>query len=312
MKILITGAAGLLGIELTKQLLDAGHEVDAIDNFYTSSRNNIKQFKDNDNYTFVQHDITYPLPNVFWNQREWDQIYNLACPASPIHYQRDPQYTLDCSLVGVRNMLKLAEGIGAVFIQASTSETYGDPLEHPQAETYWGNVNTLGPRACYDEGKRAAETMCLLSSTRCHIARIFNTYGPNMALNDGRAVSNFITQALTDAPITLHGTGKQTRSFCYVEDTVRGLILLANSDAQGPVNIGNPDEVELIELVNEILHLTASKSEISWQPAVVDDPGKRCPDISKAKEVLNWEPTVSRSAGLGRTISKFIQRMNSE
>ena len=311
MKILITGAAGLLGIELTKQLLDAGHEVDAIDNFYTSSSNNIKQFKDNDNYTFVQHDIIHPLPNVFWNQREWDQIYNLACPASPIHYQRDPRYTLDCSLLGVRNMLKLAEGIGAVFIQASTSETYGDPLEHPQAENYWGNVNTLGPRACYDEGKRAAETMCLLSSTRCHIARIFNTYGPNMALNDGRAVSNFITQALTDAPITLHGTGKQTRSFCYVEDTVRGLILLANSDAQGPVNIGNPDEVELIELVKEILHLTASKSEISWEPAAVDDPGRRCPDISKAQAVLNWEPTVSRSAGLGRTVSGFIQRINS-
>jgi len=309
MKILITGAAGLLGVELTRQLLADGHIVDAIDNFYTSTSNNILEFEDNDDYTFIEWDIIKPLPNMFWNQLEWDQIYNLACPASPVHYQRDQEYTLDTNIKGVSNMLDAAKAADAILIQASTSETYGDPLEHPQRESYWGNVNALGPRACYDEGKRVAETMCMLSSARTRIARIFNTYGPSMALDDGRAVSNFIGQAISGRDITIHGNGSQTRSFCYVSDTVLGLICLANSNVSTPVNIGNPDEVTLLELVNEIIEISNSSSNIIYEPRVEDDPARRCPDIQKAITTLGWQPHVSRAEGLKLSIAGFQARL---
>ena len=309
MKILITGAAGLLGVELTRQLLADGHVVDAIDNFYTSTSDNILEFEDNDDYTFIEWDIIKPLPNMFWNQLEWDQIYNLACPASPVHYQRDQEYTLDTNIKGVSNILDAAKAADAILIQASTSETYGDPLEHPQRESYWGNVNALGPRACYDEGKRVAETMCTLSSARTRIARIFNTYGPSMALDDGRAVSNFMRQAIEGVDITIHSDGKQTRSFCYVSDTVNGLILLANSEVTTPVNIGNPDEVTLLELATEIITISNSKSNIVYEDKVEDDPSRRCPDISKAMTVLNWKPIVSREVGLALAINAFRIRL---
>tara|TARA_B110001454_G_scaffold217444_1_gene242790 strand:+ start:326 stop:1252 length:927 start_codon:yes stop_codon:yes gene_type:complete len=305
MKILITGSAGLLGTELTKQLLDSGHQVTGMDNFYTSDRHNIDCWIDNKNYDFIEWDIQQPRK---WNI-DYDQIYNLACPASPVHYQRDPQYTLNTNIKGVRNMLDLAESTGALLIQASTSETYGDPLEHPQRESYWGNVNALGPRACYDEGKRVAETMCTLSSARTRIARIFNTYGPSMALDDGRAVSNFICQAISGRDITIHGDGLQTRSFCYVSDTVLGLICLANSNVSTPVNIGNPDEVTLLELVNEIIEISNSSSNIIYEPRVEDDPARRCPDIQKAITTLGWQPHVSRAEGLKLSIVGFKTRL---
>ena len=250
MTILVTGAAGLLGTELCKQLLAQGETVYAIDNFYTGSKSNIEQFKGRNGFYFIQHDIR--------NQYQWNnptgmfsplkQVYNLACPASPVHYQTDPWNTLMTNIDGVRNMLELCEQNNLRMLQASTSEVYGDPLENPQNEKYWGNVNPLGPRACYDEGKRVAETMCTISSVDTCIARIFNTFGPHMALNDGRAVSNFIIQAIQNQPITVHGDGKQTRSFCYVSDTVSGLIKLMNSDSEGPINIGNTEEVTLLQL----------------------------------------------------------------
>mgnify|MGYP001191213802 CR=1 FL=1 len=301
MKILITGSAGLIGTELTKQLLDSGHQVIGIDNFYTSDRHNIDHWIDNENYNFIEWDIQQPRK---WDM-DYDQIYNLACPASPVHYQRDPVYTLETNINGVRNMLDLAEATGAVLIQASTSETYGDPHEHPQRESYWGNVNALGPRACYDEGKRVAETMCVLSSASTRIARIFNTYGPNMSLDDGRAVSNFICQAINGVDITVHGDGQQTRSFCYVSDTVDGLIRLANSNITTPVNIGNPDEVTLLELAKEIITISNSSSQIIHQSRVEDDPARRCPDIQKAITTLDWRPHVSRTTGLGLCIAGF-------
>jgi len=304
MKILITGAAGLLGIELTQQLLDDGHEVHGVDNFYTSNSHNIDRWANNTSYHFIEWDIQQ---NRIWDT-DYDHIYNLACPASPVHYQRDPQYTLDTNINGVRNMLALAETIDAVLIQASTSETYGDPHEHPQRESYWGNVNALGPRACYDEGKRVAETMCMLSSAHARIARIFNTYGPTMELNDGRAVSNFICQALHGQDITIHGDGLQTRSFCYVTDTVDGLIKLANSNETTPVNIGNPDEVTLLVLVNDIIQISHSSSNIIYQSRAEDDPSRRCPDITKAIDVLQWKPIVSRHDGLALTIDSFKTR----
>ena len=305
MKILITGAAGLLGVELTRQLLDAGHTVHGVDNFYTSDRHNIDCWADNVYYDFIEWDIQQPRT---WDT-DYDQIYNLACPASPVHYQRDPQFTLDTNINGVRNMLSLAKLSDAVLMQASTSETYGDPLEHPQRESYWGNVNALGPRACYDEGKRVAETMCMLSSARTRIARIFNTYGPDMALDDGRAVSNFIGQAISGRDITIHGNGLQTRSFCYVSDTVSGLICLANSNVSTPVNIGNPDEVTLLELVNEIIEISNSSSNIIYEPRVEDDPARRCPDIQKAITTLGWQPRVSRTEGLKLSIAGFQTRL---
>ncbi len=304
MKILVTGGNGLVGTELIRQLLD--HEkttqVVCIDNYYTSIPHNHAQFAKRNNFHFVQHDVCDPIESG-----EYDQIYHLACPASPVHYQKDQQYTLITNITGTLNVTKLAELTGARLLLASTSEVYGDPAVNPQPETYWGNVNTLGPRSCYDEGKRVAETICTISDADTVIARIFNTYGPYMALDDGRAVSNFILQALTDQPITMHGDGLQTRSFCYVQDTARGLITLMNSHSAGPVNIGNPDEVTLLELAKQIVELCNSNSKIVHQNAAVDDPRTRCPDINLALQ-LGWRPTVERTQGLKYTI-QYIKEM---
>ena len=311
MTILVTGAAGLLGSELTRQLLDRGEIVIGLDNYYTGSKSNIDQFFGRNGFYFVQRDVRdsteYPRPMGLLNPLK--QIYNLACPASPVHYQTDPWCTLMTNIDGVRNMLSLSLQSGSRILQASTSEVYGDPLVTPQKEEYWGNVNALGPRACYDEGKRVAETMCTISTANTCIARIFNTYGPGMALNDGRAISNFIIQALQNKPITMHGDGKQTRSFCYVEDTASGLIELMNSDLQGPVNIGNPDEIQLIDLAEQIIDLTNSTSEIVHQDSAVDDPQRRCPDISQAIGQLAWSPTVDRQTGLERTIEYIREKL---
>ena len=311
MTVLVTGAAGLLGSELCKQLLAQGEIVIAVDNYYTGSEYNLTQFKGRNGYYFVEQDIKIPLHDyqIMGKFDPLTQIYNLACPASPVHYQRDAWNTLMTNMEGVINMLSIAEQSNARLLQASTSEVYGDPLEHPQKETYWGNVNTLGPRACYDEGKRVAETMCTISSADTCIARIFNTYGPGMALNDGRAISNFIVQALQNKPITMHGDGTQTRSFCYVEDTASGLIELMNSDLQGPVNIGNPDEIKLIELAEQIIDLTNSTSEIIYQDSAVDDPQRRCPDISQAIGKLAWSPTIDRRQGLMHTIEYIKEQL---
>ena len=311
MTILVTGAAGLLGSELTRQLLDRGEIVIGLDNYYTGSKSNIDQFFGRNGFYFLQRDVKdsteYPRPMGLLNPLK--QIYNLACPASPVHYQTDPWHTLMTNIDGVRNMLSLSIQTGSRMLQASTSEVYGDPLVTPQKEEYWGNVNALGPRACYDEGKRVAETMCTISNADTCIARIFNTYGPGMALNDGRAISNFIIQALQNKPITMHGDGKQTRSFCYVKDTASGLIELMNSDLQGPVNIGNPDEIQLIELAEQIIDLTDSTSEIVHQDSAVDDPRRRCPDISQAIGQLAWSPQVDRQTGLERTIEYIKEKL---
>jgi len=305
MKILITGAAGLLGTELTKQLLDMGHRVTAVDNFYTSEVSNIDQWTSNENYNFINWDIQLPRE---WDM-DYDHIYNLACPASPVHYQRDQLYTLETNIKGVMHMLSAASNSDAILIQASTSEIYGDPLEHPQRESYWGNVNPVGSRACYDEGKRVAETLCTLSPVSTRIARIFNTYGPGMCLYDGRAMSNFIRQAIDGTDITMQGDGTQTRSFCYVSDTVAGLIKLANSDVTTPVNIGNPDEITLLELATDIIEMTSSQSEISYSVKPDDDPSRRCPDIQKALSSLNWKPLVDRHTGITQCIAAFRIRM---
>ena len=311
MTILVTGAAGLLGSELTRQLLDRGEIVIGLDNYYTGSKSNIDQFFGRNGFYFIQRDVKdsteYPRPMGLLNPLK--QIYNLACPASPVHYQTDPWHTLMTNIDGVRNMLSLSIQTNSRMLQASTSEVYGDPLVTPQKEEYWGNVNALGPRACYDEGKRVAETMCTISSADTCIARIFNTYGPGMALNDGRAISNFIIQALQNKPITMHGDGKQTRSFCYVQDTASGLIELMNSDLQGPVNIGNPDEIQLIELAEQIIDLTNSTSEIVHQDSAVDDPRRRCPDISQAIGQLAWSPNVDRREGLMHTIEYIKEQL---
>lgn len=319
MTIMVTGAAGLIGTELCKQLLAHGETVVALDNFYTGSAANLAQFRGRNNFYFIQRDVTDNLLNSIGDGYEWPQpmgmfdplkqIYNLACPASPVHYQTDPWYTLMTNIDGVRNMLNISKQAGARMLQASTSEVYGDPLKHPQEETYWGNVNTLGPRACYDEGKRVAETMCNISSADTCIARIFNTYGPHMSLTDGRAVSNFITQALQNEPLTMHGDGSQTRSFCYVSDTATALRRLMNSGHAGPINIGNPDEVTLLQLAEEIIELTGSSSEIVYQDSAVDDPNRRKPEVLLASQVLKWCPTVDRRLGLISTIEYIKEQL---
>lgn len=310
-KVLVTGGAGFLGSHLCERLVEEGHDVLCVDNLFTGSKRNIAHLLDRPNFEFMRHDVTFPL------FVEVDQIYNLACPASPIHYQHDPVQTTKTSVHGAINMLGLAKRLGARILQASTSEVYGDPHVHPQTEDYWGNVNPIGTRSCYDEGKRCAETL-FFDYHRQHgleikVARIFNTYGPRMHHADGRVVSNFIVQALTGDPITLYGEGKQTRSFCYVENLVDGLVRLMNSDASvtGPINIGNPNEFTMIELAEQVIRQTGSTSELVHLPLPQDDPRQRQPDITRAREQLAWEPTIELAEGLSRTIDYFRERLKS-
>jgi UDP-glucuronate decarboxylase len=306
--ILITGGAGFLGSHLCEKLLAEGHDVLCVDNFYTSTRRNIVHLLDHPHFELLRHDVTFPL------YVEVDQIYNLACPASPIHYQRDPVQTTKTSVHGAINMLGLAKRTGATILQASTSEVYGDPEVHPQTEQYWGHVNPIGLRSCYDEGKRCAETL-FFDYRRQHgmpikVARIFNTYGPRMLPNDGRVVSNFIVQALAGEDLTIYGDGAQTRSFCYVDDMVDGLIRLMNSAPgfTGPVNLGNPVEFSIRQLAEKVLEKVGSKSTMVEKPLPSDDPVQRRPDISLARQALAWEPTVSLDQGLEPTIEYFRKR----
>lgn len=303
-RILVTGGAGFIGSHLCRSLIAQGHEVICADNFFTGSRRNIAGLLGESHFEVMRHDVNFPL------YVEVDQIYNLACPASPIHYQHDPVQTTKTSVLGAINMLGLAKRLRVPILQASTSEVYGDPAVHPQVESYWGNVNPIGPRSCYDEGKRCAETL-FFDYGRQHglptkVIRIFNTYGPNMHPSDGRVVSNFIVQALTGQPITIYGDGSQTRSFCYVDDLVRGIETMMNTaDVAGPINLGNPGEFTMLELAELVLKLTGSRSQIVHQPLPTDDPRQRRPDIDQAKAVLGWEPTVQLEVGLNRTIAYF-------
>ena len=304
-RILVTGGAGFLGSHLCERLLGDGHDVLCVDNYFTGTKDNITHFISNPHFEVLRHDITFPL------YVEVDEIYNLACPASPIHYQFDPVQTTKTSVHGVINMLGLAKRIKAKIFQASTSEVYGDPKVHPQREEYWGHVNPIGLRSCYDEGKRCAETLFFdyhrQHGLRIKVARIFNTYGPRMHPNDGRVVSNFIVQALKGEPITVYGDGKQTRSFCYVDDLIEGFIRLMNTsdDFTGPVNLGNPVEFTILDLAREVISMTGSKSKIIFKPLPTDDPTQRCPDITLANETLTWVPTVKLGEGLGKTIAYF-------
>jgi len=306
--ILVTGGAGFLGSHLCKYLLERnGNKVICLDNFFTGQMDNLRDLESNPNFRVISHDITEPLVERI--TEHVDEIYNLACPASPIHYQFDPIETIKANTVGVVNVLEFARLNGAKILQASTSEIYGDPEVHPQVESYRGNVNTLGPRACYDEGKRVAETLFMDYHRKygldIRIVRIFNTYGPNMARNDGRVVSNFIIQALANNPITIYGDGNQTRSFCYVSDLVEGLYKTMNSDDIMPINLGNPDEFTIKELAEKVVSLTDSKSEIVYHELPVDDPKQRQPNISRANSVLNWSPKVKLDEGLKNTIAYF-------
>lgn len=304
-RILVTGGAGFLGSHLCERLVSAGHEVLCIDNFYTGSKGNVGGLLKCPRFELMRHDITFPL------YVEVDEIYNLACPASPIHYQYDPVQTTKTSVHGAINMLGLAKRVKAKILQASTSEVYGDPEVHPQTEDYWGRVNPIGPRSCYDEGKRCAETL-FFDYRRQHdlsikVARIFNTYGPRMQANDGRVVSNFIVQALTGQPISIYGDGKQTRSFCYVDDLIDGLVRLMDTDdgITGPINLGNPVEFTMTELAETVIELTGSKSSIEFKALPTDDPRQRQPDISRARDTLGWRPSVQLRDGLGKTITYF-------
>lgn len=310
MRILVTGAAGFLGSHLSDALIKDGHEVLGVDNLYTGSKTNIQHLTDNPRFEFLRHDVTIPL------FVEVDGIFNLACPASPIHYQKYPAQTIKTSVLGAVNLLGLAKRTGARIFQASTSEVYGDPLVTPQTETYWGNVNPIGLRSCYDEGKRAAESMFFDYNRQFHVdiavARIFNTYGPRMALDDGRVVSNFIVQALKGDPITIYGDGLQTRSFCYVDDLIKGIMSLffnVNHE-KGPINLGNPDEFTMIELAELVLDLTNSNSKLIYEDLPSDDPRQRKPDIGKANRELNWSPKIKLQEGLKLTIDDFKSRVN--
>lgn len=310
MKILVTGGSGFIGSNLCEKLLEQGNEIICVDNLFTGEKANIKHLLDYYSFEFIRHDITFPL------HVEVDQIYNLACPASPIHYQYDPVKTVKTSVHGSINMLGLAKRTKARILQASTSEVYGNPEIHPQPETYVGSVNPIGIRACYDEGKRAAETLFFdyhrQYKVDIRVARIFNTYGPNMAKDDGRVVSNFIFQALKNYPITIYGDGSQTRSFCYIDNMLEGLIKLMNNDNLiGPVNLGHPDEISILQLAKEIIDLTSSKSEMVFKSIPDDDPKQRQPDISLAKEKLDWEPTTPRIEGLKKTILYFKKILDS-
>jgi UDP-glucuronate decarboxylase len=311
MRILVTGGAGFVGSHLSRRLLSEGHEVLAVDNFYTGSRTNVADLLSNPSFEIVRHDITQPY------YAEIDAIMNLACPASPVHYQKHPVQTTKTSVIGTTNMLGLAKRLNVPILQASTSEVYGDPNITPQNEEYWGHVNPIGIRACYDEGKRVAETLCFdynrQYGVNTKVVRIFNTYGPSMQFDDGRVVSNFILQALTNADITIYGDGLQTRSFCYVSDLVDGLIRMINTDSSitGPINLGNPREMTIIELATRVIELTNSKSRIVKEPLPSDDPKQRKPDIQKANEVLGWNPEVELSVGLKKTIEDFEIRLQS-
>lgn len=308
-RILITGGAGFLGSHLCERLLNAGHDVLCVDNYFTGTKRNIEHLIGHPRFELMRHDVTFPL------YVEVDEIYNLACPASPIHYQYDPVQTTKTSVHGAINMLGLAKRVRAKILQASTSEVYGDPTMHPQQEAYWGNVNPIGIRSCYDEGKRCAETLFFdyyrQHKLRIKVVRIFNTYGPRMLPNDGRVVSNFIVQALLGKPITIYGDGSQTRSFCFVDDLIDGFIRMMSSpdDCVGPINMGNPAEITIGQLAHEIVELTGSKSEIVFKPLPTDDPTRRCPDISLAKQHLAWEPKMERLAGLRATIDYFRQQV---
>ncbi|MBQ2560196.1 MAG: SDR family oxidoreductase [Fibrobacter sp.] len=304
MRCLVTGGAGFLGSHLCERLLNDGHEVICLDNYFTGRMANVAHLRDNRNFELIRHDVTEPI------LLEVDRIFNLACPASPIHYQFNPVKTIKTSVMGAINMLGLAKRVYARILQASTSEVYGDPAVHPQTEDYWGNVNPIGIRSCYDEGKRVAETLFMdyhrQNKVDIRIVRIFNTYGPRMLPNDGRVVSNFIVQALNGEDLTIYGDGSQTRSFCYVDDLIEGFIRMMNQDKIiGPVNIGNPGEFTMLELAREVLDLTGSKSKIVYKPLPGDDPKMRRPDISLAKEALGWEPTIPLRKGLEKTIVYF-------
>ena len=304
-RILVTGGAGFIGSHLCDRLLAQGHEVLCVDNLFTGTKRNIEHLHGHPRFEFMRHDVTFPL------YVEVDEIYNLACPASPVHYQHDPVQTTKTSVIGAINMLGLAKRLKCRILQASTSEVYGDPQVHPQTELYWGNVNPIGPRSCYDEGKRCAETL-FFDYHRQHgldvkVIRIFNTYGPRMHHADGRVVSNFIVQALTGAPITLYGTGGQTRSFCYVDDLVEGMIRMMDSprSVTGPINMGNPGEFTIRELAEKVIALTGARSELAFEPLPQDDPKQRRPDITMARELLGWAPKVELEDGLARTTAYF-------
>jgi len=309
-RILITGGAGFVGSHLCEKLLAQGHEVICADNYFTGTKANIAHLLSNPFFELMRHDVTFPL------YVEVDEIYNMACPASPVHYQYDPVQTTKTSVHGAINMLGLAKRVRAKILQASTSEVYGDPHVHPQREDYWGHVNPIGIRSCYDEGKRCAETLFFdyhrQNQVRIKVARIFNTYGPRMHPNDGRVVSNFIVQALRNDPITIYGDGRQTRSFCYVNDLVDGLISLMNSpdEVTGPINLGNPGEFTMLELAEKVIALAGSKSKLNFMPLPADDPKQRQPDITLANKVLNWKPTIALDQGLAQTITYFRELLN--
>jgi len=311
-RILVTGGAGFIGSNLCAKLLADGHEILCVDNFFTGMRRNIAGLLDNPRFELLRHDVTFPL------YVEVDEIYNLACPASPIHYQHDPVQTTKTSVMGSINMLGLAKRLRIKALQASTSEVYGDPTVHPQREDYWGHVNPIGPRSCYDEGKRCAETLFVdyhrQSKVKIKIARIFNTYGPNMRPDDGRVVSNFIVQALRNQPVTLYGDGGQTRSFCFIDDLVDGLIRLMNSkdSVTGPINLGNPREFTIKELAERVIELTGSRSKIISKPLPADDPRQRQPDIKLARKVLGWKPVTQLEEGLKKTIAFFEELLRGE
>ncbi|SHJ27659.1 UDP-glucuronic acid decarboxylase family protein [Wenxinia saemankumensis] len=306
-RVLVTGGAGFLGSFLCERLLDDGYEVLCVDNFFTGARDNVRHLMDNPRFELVRHDVTFPL------YVEVDEIYNLACPASPIHYQFDPVQTVKTNVHGAINMLGLARRTRARIFQASTSEVYGDPAVHPQPEDYRGSVNPIGPRACYDEGKRCAETLFFdyhrQYGVDIRVARIFNTYGPRMHPNDGRVVSNFIVQALKGEPVTLYGDGSQTRSFCFVDDLIEGFVRLMRSDEVGPVNLGNPAEFTVRQLAEMVIDLTGSPSRIVYRPLPQDDPLQRKPDIARARSVLGWQPAIPLRDGLARTIAYFDERL---
>ncbi len=311
-RILVSGGAGFLGSHLCDRLLDDGHEVLCVDNLFTGAKQNIAHLLGNPFFEFIRHDVTFPL------YLEVDEIYNLACPASPVHYQHDPVQTIKTSVSGAINMLGLAKRLRCNILQASTSEVYGDPSVHPQTEDYWGNVNPIGPRSCYDEGKRCAETLFFdyhrQHGVKIKVARVFNTYGPRMHQNDGRVVSNFIVQALQGKPITIYGEGQQTRSFCFVSDLIDGLVALMDTgaDITGPINIGNPGEFTMMALAQKVLEITGSASEIVYQPLPQDDPTQRQPDITRAEKDLSWCPTVPLDEGLRRTVQYFEELLSNQ